>query len=568
MSELFSSSAVEDHPLIPSSSGSGMDLELSGRGQQGASNPSSSSAATPSPAFYAAAPPPPLPQNRLPSTFAPPPLAGHASQASPLLPPPPTYASSLNLSQPAPASLEDLADAFLSAPSTLSAGEADESPGTGRLRPEPLDDRPVGGSGGTGDVERLKVIASRRAWADVVAMAQQLIKPGGTSHYATLYGDLLLRYSTSKQASISSDSSPPPSAVLALESQQEELVDILILLVKGLLFLRRYPELKQLLDQWGFLFHNVVKRQTSLSKTVEPSPSWIPWKLHVLAATALLDVPTVTPQASSGSASAPSSLTASSPIDAVDVLWMIRDAIPSTDLRSTMFVEQALSNVLIRTKRWRMAIACLQRVMDLLPAAIQENENDRLQQRYSSSSPSSSDEAIQILESSYRVELLSCQGRIMLQLGALPEADQIFQEARSSWDEVSAMAAQLHSSASLEVVRRAPIQLAANQALLCFASNQYAQALELFQHVVTLIRRAKSQPTTLTPGSSRGSSLETSDALVGVPSMSGLYSQTCNNMALCAIYTCRLHEAIHLMESVVRQDPTRYLTDRVALNLW
>ena len=38
-------------------------------------------------------------------------------------------------------------------------------------------------------------------------------------------------------------------------------------------------------------------------------------------------------------------------------------------------------------------------------------------------------------------------------------------------------------------------------------------------------------------------------------------------MALCALYTCRLQEALQLLESLVREDVTAHLTDRVALNL-
>eukprot|EP00541_Cyclophora_tenuis_P018803 CAMPEP_0116576136 /NCGR_PEP_ID=MMETSP0397-20121206/20346_1 /TAXON_ID=216820 /ORGANISM="Cyclophora tenuis, Strain ECT3854" /LENGTH=78 /DNA_ID=CAMNT_0004105107 /DNA_START=244 /DNA_END=480 /DNA_ORIENTATION=- len=38
-------------------------------------------------------------------------------------------------------------------------------------------------------------------------------------------------------------------------------------------------------------------------------------------------------------------------------------------------------------------------------------------------------------------------------------------------------------------------------------------------------------------------------------------------MALSALYTCRMREAVRMMESVVREDPTAYLTERLAFNL-
>jgi hypothetical protein len=125
--------------------------------------------------------------------------------------------------------------------------------------------------------------------------------------------------------------------------------------------------------------------------------------------------------------------------------------------------------------------------------------------------------------------------------------------------------------ASIAVVQRSPVQLIVNQALLSFASCQYDRALELFRRAVAQIRQMeeKQQEQSMTSSRRRDGRFDDSvDTLLGTPSLSSLFSETCNNMALCAVYTCRLGEAIHLMESLVRQDPTRYLTDRVALNLW
>ena len=44
-------------------------------------------------------------------------------------------------------------------------------------------------------------------------------------------------------------------------------------------------------------------------------------------------------------------------------------------------------------------------------------------------------------------------------------------------------------------------------------------------------------------------------------------TQAWNNMGLCALYTCRMKEAVRVMESLVREDPTLYLTERLAFNL-
>ena len=38
-------------------------------------------------------------------------------------------------------------------------------------------------------------------------------------------------------------------------------------------------------------------------------------------------------------------------------------------------------------------------------------------------------------------------------------------------------------------------------------------------------------------------------------------------MALCSLYTCQMKDAVSLLEGLVREDPTLFLTERVAFNL-
>ena len=40
-----------------------------------------------------------------------------------------------------------------------------------------------------------------------------------------------------------------------------------------------------------------------------------------------------------------------------------------------------------------------------------------------------------------------------------------------------------------------------------------------------------------------------------------------NNLALCAMYTCRMRDAVSMMEALIRENPTRYLTECMAFNL-
>ena len=40
-----------------------------------------------------------------------------------------------------------------------------------------------------------------------------------------------------------------------------------------------------------------------------------------------------------------------------------------------------------------------------------------------------------------------------------------------------------------------------------------------------------------------------------------------NNMALCALYTCKMNTAVEMLEGLVRENPTRYLTECTVFNL-
>jgi hypothetical protein len=112
-------------------------------------------------------------------------------------------------------------------------------------------------------------------------------------------------------------------------------------------------------------------------------------------------------------------------------------------------------------------------------------------------------------------------------------------------------------SSNLASTSLVPVQLALNQGLLDFSYGKYDAAWDSFQTSLQLLRGAPSHP----------EAKENIQSFSILESRNSLYAEICNNMALCAIYTCRLSEALDIMESTVRDDVTNNLTDRVALNL-
>jgi tetratricopeptide (TPR) repeat protein len=193
-------------------------------------------------------------------------------------------------------------------------------------------------------------------------------------------------------------------------------------------------------------------------------------------------------------------------------------------------IDAALSNVFLRQKDWRMAIETLDHLMELMPGVYQDDE----------------------LLKAYQIEVLMRQGRIFLEVGALDEAETIF--ARAASTTVSP------TRSSQWIFAKIPAQLALHQGLAQFARRSYNESMASFKQASDHLRRF--------PEPVHSYRLEEYlGPTIWVESPQALLTQAWNNMGLAALYTCRMKEAVRLMESLVREDPTAYLTERLAFNL-
>jgi hypothetical protein len=379
-------------------------------------------------------------------------------------------------------SLDTLADAFLQG-------------GSAGLRPAPLPQTPT-------DLERVRILVERRAWGDVLSMTTNLLR-GSSSHYTPIYAALL---------NFSPDQSFP-----SLDSHQKEVVELMTLQCHAWLKMRRYNELAVEISRWSSFchIHHVLGgggNEENKKKTTA-APSWIPWSLHVLAAASLQYTDLKNKDV------------------ATDALWKIRTAILSSTAATTstttdnaddntsssgssstsstrpldiLCVEHALCNAFVRKKEWRMALECLDRMIRQLPEAA------KLEVVANASHPPPSNEdggsnkeiAAAWLETAYACECFSRQGRILLQLGALEQASNIFQRATLLWKQkveattgggagatgssiVAVIPALVANHPAIEQV---PAQLQANDGLLAFAYNKYDAALESFRNAVNLMK--------------------------------------------------------------------------------
>jgi tetratricopeptide (TPR) repeat protein len=194
-------------------------------------------------------------------------------------------------------------------------------------------------------------------------------------------------------------------------------------------------------------------------------------------------------------------------------------------------VDNALANAFIRGSEWRLALHALDNILECLPVATRAFHPE---------------ESTDALSGAFKCEVLSRQGRIMLQIGALLEASTLFEEVKKEWNTISTF------NASHSIFQNVPSQIRINDGLACFAHAKYDQAMTHYRKAIDL-ERSK------TFGEYRIEPILRQDA--------HQLSHCWNNMALCALYTCRMQDAVRMMESVIREDPTQFLTERLAFNL-
>lgn len=478
------------------------------------------------------------PPQQIPYTLASPPpqqtpvISQQQFSSSAILPQPTTTVANINsptkvstannFGSPAQ-SLDNHVDAFLSGPSYRTEQKLPPL-----LRPPPLiNENPL---------QCLRTLVERRAWGDVLQVTADLLRGADSSH-ARIYQTMLVDTSTgttSEEGGGNDDTNSNTDPTLQ-QQYRDETVEIVALQCHAWLKLRRYTDLGQEIERWNFLsFHENYDASTA--------PVWVPWSLHIIATETLLH-------------------STDDPNRGVDELHALLSRIPDTDedVRWKLSAQRALANAFSRKKEWRLAMVSLERVLPLLQMATRQE----VAACASSSIAITSTPAAQaLLEAAYRTEVLSVQGRYLLHAGAVAEAGHLYQTAQSDWKQAISDAGDttVTELKQYTIVQHVPAQLLANEGLLCFAYANFDQSIECFKNATDSLR----SPELL-------SVYRTEDwlgpAVMGVAPHASLFNECINNMAICALYTCRMPEAVGLMESLIREDPTAFLTERVAFNL-
>ena len=232
-------------------------------------------------------------------------------------------------------------------------------------------------------------------------------------------------------------------------------------------------------------------------------------------------------------------------------------------------VDNALANIYVRRQEWRQALGSWDRALKLLPEATRAEIKSNANGRYDDLSTMTANDTLSvdhvavILQNVYRCEILSRQGRVLLQAGAIFEASEIFDLTKAIFsDDIEPRISTLPTKTKEHpALKSLPSLIEINEALCCFSKSRYGRALQCFTNAVDYLRKDDTiNPTYIIEdwvGPSIGTCIE--------PNV--LYSEAVGNMALCHLYECRMKEAVGLLEGLVREDPTAFLTERVAFNL-
>lgn len=262
---------------------------------------------------------------------------------------------------------------------------------------------------------------------------------------------------------------------------------------------------------------------------------------------------------------------------ALDEFYQLRMTIVEKD--DLFKLDACLSNVLMQREEWRLALKTLDDMLEYVEEAV------RL--RLAKLNGGEDHWSEKILVKAIKIELYSRQGKIMLQAGCLPAAATVFERAydvhltmNPEELDVDVEGVEMRGfgggKKDFEVVRNVPVRVIVNEGLLHFAHADYDLAEQKFAKAIEMQRlqhrRLGQQPAHATNSTSTSNITTTSlcmcmeeDGLIDTED--DLLMSCTNNLALCALYTCRMRQAVNIMESLIRENPTKYLTGCLAFNL-
>mmetsp|Transcript_3725 Transcript_3725/g.5771 ORF Transcript_3725/g.5771 Transcript_3725/m.5771 type:complete len:533 (-) Transcript_3725:97-1695(-) len=220
-------------------------------------------------------------------------------------------------------------------------------------------------------------------------------------------------------------------------------------------------------------------------------------------------------------------------------------------------IQWCIVNTLVKQRQWRRSI---QEMIAVL-ADIKKRRNRVIDSEHSNLSSS----CLLCAE----VVVLCRLSRTFLQTGAVNRAEEIANLARQQVNENPSLA---ESSVADHCVLA--------RALILFAKDNYLEAVELFQTIMTNESRRREKETVESPDellvplqpSNPTSNVESANLLIhpfggATEPEDSLFAVAANNFAICSLFLRRISSAVAKMEELIQGDPPGNLIDPVVFNL-
>lgn len=247
--------------------------------------------------------------------------------------------------------------------------------------------------------------------------------------------------------------------------------------------------------------------------------------------------------------------------DVLDEFYSLRATL--CDKSDLFQLDVVMSNLLMYREEWRLALVTMDNMLGYVPDAV----TAWVEKRKTTEKNRQGQASTEVLTKAIQIDLYSRQGKILLQTGCLPAAATVFERAQGVYlsmnpeeTDIDGAEYNLLSGSDLRLVHNIPSQILVNEGLLHFAHADYDLAEQKFMKAIELQRLKEKR------GIDRISTRYLlSDGLID--SEEDLFVSCTNNLALCALYTCRMREAVNILESLIRENPTEYLTECLVFNL-
>ncbi len=435
-------------------------------------------------------------------------------------------------------------------------------------------------------VNLLLELVSRRAWSDVIKLSDELLFSSG-SIYQPLCSFLMNGSDNiigSNQENISNSEED--------SELQKDLITIIQWRIRSMFHLRRFADMKLCIEKMNLTFTKYSSNEL---------PAWIPLGIILQSMECLVSYNThlKNKRTRGGDDEDDDDILEEekerNDDEILDEFYILRDTLVQVNnergqdgtnrWNDLLELDIILSNILIQNSQWRLALVTLDEIIgysDNVAPYWAKQLLIRDESVNASNTTGLLRNTTHVIAKAITIEIYSRQGRVLLQAGALPAAATIFERAHDEYQELEnsrivakAIGTDDESNCSLanipreghalceqHIVMDIPTQIFINEGLLHFAHMDYDLAEIKFSKAIQIQRQMQEKRVDI------GFMGKSNQIVNSVMETEGNLLVPClNNFALCALYTCRMRDAVALMESLIKEDPTSYLNHSIVFNL-